>query len=73
MIRIRSLIRFVLERRTYLWIDVILVRETSKAILIIFDGRKEWIPKAWIAHLKRKRDRSIKIKIFEYHWSKKFT
>ncbi len=72
MIRIRSLIKFVLERRTYLWIDVILVRETPKAILIIFDRRKTWVPKAWIAHIKRNIGNSIKIKISEHHWAKKF-
>ena len=83
MVRIRSLIRFVLERRTYLWVDVIFVRETPKAILIIFDGRKAWIPKAWLARLKRNKDRrviasptkrgeAISIKISDYEWSNKF-
>ncbi len=71
MIRIRALIRFILEPRTYLWIDVVFVRETPRAILIIFDGRKAWLPKAWIARIKRKGDRTIKIKISEYRWAKK--
>ena len=73
MIRIWSLIRFVQEPRTYLWMDVVLVRETPRAILIIFDDRKEWIPKAWIMRVKRNRNKSIKIKISDYHWAKKFT
>ena len=71
MIRIRSLIRFVLERRTYLWIDVVSVKETPKAILIIFDSQKTWIPKAWIAQIKRNGGSSIKIKISDYHWATK--
>jgi len=72
MIRVRSLIKCMLEHKTYLWIDVILVRETPKAILIIFDGQKVWIPKAWVARVKRKKDGFIKIKISDYHWAKKF-
>lgn len=72
MIRIKSLIRFMVEPRTYLWIDVVFVRETTKAILIIFDGREAWIPKVWITRLKRNSDGSIKIKISDYNWSKKF-
>ena len=83
MIRIRSLIRVMLESRTYLWANVVFVRETPKAILITFDGRKVWIPKAWIYHIKRnkghrvianpaKRGEAISIKISDYHWSKKF-
>jgi len=72
MIRMWSLVRFMLEQRTYLWMDVDLVRETPRAILIIFDGRKAWVPKAWIARIKRTGGRFIKIKISEHHWAKKF-
>ena len=72
MISIRRLIRAILEPTTYIWIDVTLVYETPKAILIIFDGRKAWVPKAWIARIRRDRDRFIKIKISDYHWAKKF-
>lgn len=70
MIRIKALIRLVLEPNRYIWMDVVLVKETTRAILIIFDGRKVWIPKAWIAHLKRTGERSIKIKIASYCWAK---
>lgn len=73
MIRIRSIVRFVMEHRTYIWIDVILVRETQRAILIIFDGQKTWIPKAWIVRIKRNEARSSRIKISEYYWAKKFS
>ena len=83
MIRIRSLIRFMLETRTYLWVDVVFVRETPKAILVVFDDREAWIPKAWLCRIKRnkgrrviaspaKRGEAISIKISDYHWAKKF-
>lgn len=72
MIRMWSLVRFVLEPRTYLWVDVDLVRETPKAILIIFDGRKAWIPKVWIARIEQTGGVSIKIKISECYWANKF-
>ncbi len=83
MISMRNLIKFVLEDRSYLWIDVILVKETPKAILIMFDGRKTWIPKAWLCCIKRnkvhhviaspaKRGEVISIKIPDYRWAKNF-
>ena len=57
----------------YFWIDVRLIKETQKAILVEFDGRKNWFPKAWIVRIKRgKDDNTIKIKISLYHWVKKF-
>ena len=71
MIRMRVVIMAILEPKRYIWADVTLIRETPKAILIIFDGRKAWIPKAWIARIKRNGGRSIEIKISEYHWAKK--
>ena len=83
MIRMWSLIKFELEPKTYLWVNVIFVRETPKAILIVFDCRKAWIPKTWICHIKRKNDYrviasppktgiAISIKISDYHLAKKF-
>jgi len=36
----------------YIWVDVLLIRETKKAILIEFDGQKVWLPKAWILRVK---------------------
>ncbi len=72
MISMWSLIKFALEPKTYLWVDVILIQETPKAILIIFDGQKAWTPKAWITRSKRNEDGSITIKISNYHWSEKF-
>jgi len=56
----------------YIWMDVELIAETRKAILVRFDNRTEWIPKAWISNCKHCKGRCIKIKISEYHWAKKF-
>ena len=83
MIRMRRLIISILDPKTYLWVDVVFVRETPKAILIIFAGRKAWIPKAWICRSKckkghrviaspAKRGEAISIKISDYDWAKKF-
>jgi len=55
MISMRNLIKFALENRSHVWIDVILVKETPKVILIIFDDRKVWIPKAWLCRIKRNK------------------
>jgi len=72
----------LLNPKTYIWIDVLLLKETKRAILIGFDGKKAWFSKAWIARIKRsktkaghcesQRGEAISIKISEYHWSKKF-
>lgn len=68
-----NLLKTILYPKTYIWIDVLLIRETSKAILIKFDGRKEWLLKTWILRVKRnKNNNSVKIKISEYCWIRKF-
>ena len=83
MIRPWALIRYMLEPKKHLWMDVFWVRETPKAILIIFDGRGVWIPNIWLCRIKRnkshyviasppKAGEAISIKISEYHWAKKF-
>ena len=62
----------------YIWIDCTLVKETQKAILIMFDGRRIWIPRAWISVIASSRktptwqlQKPISIKISLYNWSKK--
>jgi len=56
----------------YIRIDVVFIRETPRATLIIFDGKEEWFPKAWIIRIKPcKHSKSAKIKISLYHWTKK--
>ena len=69
-------LKFILNRLygfyDYIWIDCTLIRETKKAILIDFDGRKIWLPKAWIVRMKRDRSGYITgIKISQYNWAKK--
>lgn len=59
--------------RDYIWMDVELIAETPKAILVMFDRRKAWLPKAWILGIKRNKNKGVvKIKISRYHWAKKF-
>jgi len=73
MISSRWLLNLAVGFHTYIWVDVLLIKETPKAILVMFDGRKEWIPKAWIARIKlNKNSGGVRIKISEYHWAKKF-
>ena len=75
-----NLLKTVLYPKTYLWIDVFLLKETQKAILIEFDGKKAWLPKAWIRRIKRnknilrhcERSEAISIKISQFHWEKEF-
>ena len=57
----------------YIWVDVLLIAETQKAILIMFDGKKSWFPKAWLKRIKCKKDSQIvSIKISLYYWERKF-
>ena len=73
MFNLKHLLNLSFGFCTYIWMDVILVKETPKAILIMFDGRKNWLPKAWILRMKKdKNSDTMKIKISLYHWAKKF-
>jgi len=59
----------------YIWVEVKLLKETKKAILIEFEGRKTWLPKAWIKRIKRYNYNEfnvISIKTSLYHWTRKF-
>ena len=63
----------ILNPRSYIWVKVVIIKETPKAILIMFDGRKEWFPKVWILRIKRSyNSHAIRIKMSQYHWEKKF-
>jgi len=59
----------------YVWIDCALIRKTRKAILIEFDDRKAWLPKAWIVRAQCSRTSknpvAISIRISLYNWAKK--
>lgn len=46
-------------------VEVTIVRETLKAYLISFDGKKKWVPKSWIIgykniHNKKMPDNNIR-------------
>ena len=60
-------------RSEYVWVDAVLIKETKKAALIMFNGRQAWISKAWIRRIKRKRNSQIiNIKISLYYRERKF-
>ncbi|MBU4343541.1 MAG: hypothetical protein KKG21_05990 [Candidatus Omnitrophica bacterium] len=68
----RTLLNFAVGFHVYIWVDVYIIKETPKAILIMFDNREIWLPKVWIIRIKHNRHREISsIKISEYHWAKK--
>jgi len=69
-----SWLNFATNPPEYIWIEAILLKETPKAILIMFDGKEVWLPRTWVLHLKRncgERSDSISIKISTYHWTKR--
>ena len=72
MLNIRSILSRPYGYYDYIWIDCTLIRETKKAILIMFDDRKIWLPKAWSVRIKRDRNGcTARIKISQYNWAKK--
>jgi len=48
MFNLKSMLRTPYGFYDYIWIDCTLIRETPKAILLDFDNRKIWLPKAWV-------------------------
>jgi len=65
----------------HIWMEVELIAETRKAILVRFDNRDAWIPKIWIVATKARKSgitrptklaKKSSIKISETHWAKKF-
>ncbi len=72
MFSIKHILEMPYGYHNYIWLDVLLIKETQKAILIKFDGREIWLPKAWILKIKRdKHSHTARIKISLYHWAKK--
>ena len=55
MFNLKALLDTPYGYHDYFWVEVRLIKETSKAILIEFDGQKAWLPKAWIVGIKRPR------------------
>ena len=52
MLSLKSLIKFAENPESYIWVDALLIKETPKAILVVFDGKEIWLPKAWILRIK---------------------
>ena len=70
MFNLKSWLNLAINPQDYIWIDAILLKETPKAIQILFDDKRIWLPKAWIVQIKRNKE-AISIKIFQYYWAKK--
>ena len=69
----KQLIRWATNAQNYIWIEAVLIKETPKAIKILFDNKEIWLPKAWTLRIRRnKNDRNASIAISLYHWAKKF-
>ena len=72
MLNLPRLIRYLANPPSYIWVTVHIIKETPKAVLILFDNRQAWIPKVWILQIKPSKRASAKIRIAEYLWAKKF-
>ena len=83
MIPLWRMIRSIYHEESYIWVDVSIIAETPKAVLISHNNRTVWLPKAWIMEtstlspLRGERDRvrgneTSAIRISEYHWVRKF-
>ena len=79
MFSIWQLLRLPYAYHKYIWVEVLLIKETPRAILIEFDDQKAWLPKAWIIkigkyrHCEPRGGEAISIKISLYNWTKKFS
>ena len=69
MFNLKYWLNLATNPQDYIWVDVILIKETPKAILVEFDGKQKWLPKAWIIRIKQNQvNSSLRIKISLYHW-----
>ena len=84
MFNLKHWLNLATNPQTYIWIEALLIKETPKALLIEFDGKQIWLPKAWIIKIRRNvvaqfigqkipplRNAAISVKISQYHWGKK--
>ncbi|MBL7132449.1 MAG: hypothetical protein ISS45_13825 [Candidatus Omnitrophica bacterium] len=72
MFNLKYWLNLAINPQDYIWIEATLIKETSKAILIEFDNKEIWFPKAWIMRINRNKDNSsLRIEISQYHWAKK--
>ena len=72
MFTIGQMIRWVMFPVNYINIEVIIIKETKKAILVLFNGKKEWLPKSWILGYKHSPNRKTRIKVSESNLARKF-
>ena len=71
MFNLKHWLNLATNPQDYLWIEALLIKETPKAILIEFDGKQTWLPKAWIVKVGRNEAHNvIKIYISQYFWAK---
>ena len=77
MFNLKSWLNRATNPQDYIWINVILLKETPKAILIEFDDKEIWLPKAWIKAIvpgatteQPLKGIPISLKISQYHWAK---
>jgi hypothetical protein len=73
MFSIKRLLNQPVGYYDYIWQEVTLLKQTPKAMLITFNNKKEWVPKAWILKIKpTTHPGTVKIRISEYNWNRKF-
>ena len=82
MFNLKHWLNLATNPQDYIWIEAVLIKETPKAILIEFDGKKTWLPKAWIKviarskatkqSLKEQIPQPISIRISQYHWGNRY-
>ena len=53
MFNLKSWLNLATNPQDYIWVDATLIKETPNAILIEFDGKEIWLPKAWIKVIAR--------------------
>ena len=74
----KHLINWAINPQPRVWIKATIIKETPKAIKILFGGKEIWLPKVWILRIKRSKighceaNEKISIKIPLYRWAKKF-
>lgn len=71
MFNLKFWLNFATNPQAYIWIEARLIKETPKAIKILFDNKEIWIPKSRIAKIKRNKGNNVvKIRISQYVWAK---
>ncbi|MCQ9207987.1 MAG: hypothetical protein NG712_01215 [Omnitrophica bacterium] len=72
MFNLKYWLNLAIRPQAYIWIEATLIKETPKAILIMFDDKKIWLSKTRILRIKRKqRKHIVSIKISLWHWTEK--